>query len=136
MITYKIGNEIPKDQLMALYETNNWSLYTRDIEKLNRSVKGSLFVKTAWHDDVLVGLIRVVGDGESIIYIQDILVLPDYHRRGIGTMLMKSVLDKFEDVRQKTLLTGLSQEQDKFYRSLGFVTPSEMECVAFVRHDL
>ncbi len=135
-IEYKETKEIPKNQLNNLYLKNEWYLYTKDIDKLERSIKGSLYVKSAWFDSQLVGLIRVVGDGESIVYVQDILVLPDFHRKKIGTVLMKDTLDKFKDCRQKVLLTGLSEEQDKFYRSLGFVTPKEMDCVAFIRHDL
>ena len=49
---------------------------------------------------------------------------------------MKDVLEKFSHVRQKTLLTGESEQQNAFYRSLGFVEPSEMQCVAYVRHDV
>jgi GNAT superfamily N-acetyltransferase len=135
-IIYKIGNDLSKQDLMTLYSANEWALYTIDIDKLYRAVMNSLFVRTAWDNDKLVGLVRIVGDGESIIYIQDILVLPSYHRKGIGTVLMKDVLERFQDVRQKVLLTGRSEKQDKFYRSLGFVTPIEIECSAFVRHDL
>ncbi|WP_430038931.1 GNAT family N-acetyltransferase [Peribacillus simplex] len=40
---------------------------------------------TAWDDDKLVALIRVVGDGQTIIYIQVILVLENYQDQGIGS---------------------------------------------------
>jgi len=135
-IIYKEGHCIDMKQLENLYLKNEWFLYTKDIDKLNRSIQGSLYVKTAWDNNQLVGLIRVVGDGESIVYIQDILVRPEYQRQGIGTVLMNDVLERFKECRQKTLLTGQSDKQDRFYRSLGFKTPEEIDCVAFVRHDI
>lgn len=133
---YSENKNISKEDLNKLYSDNEWFLYTRNLDSLKRAVENSLYVKSVWKEEKLIGLIRVVGDGESIIYIQDILVLRDYHRQGIGSGLMNDVLEKFKHVRQKTLLTGTSEQQAKFYRSVGFVEPSEMECVAFVRHDI
>lgn len=34
-----------------------------------------MYVLTAWSDDKLVGILRIVGDGYTIVYIQDLLVL-------------------------------------------------------------
>ena len=36
----------------------------------------------AYDEDRLVGLIRVVGDGLTIVFIQDLLVYPQYQRQG------------------------------------------------------
>ena len=39
-------------------------------------------------------MVRVVGDGASVILIQDLLVHPEYQRKGIGDQLMRAVLEK------------------------------------------
>lgn len=136
MFEYKELKDISKDDLFKLYDDNGWALYTRDLDSLQRAVQKSLYVNTVWDKDELVALIRVVGDDESVIYIQDILVLEKHHRKGIGSVLVKEALERFKHVRQKTLLTGTEEKTNAFYRSLGFVEPREMECVAFVRHDV
>ena len=41
----------------------------------------------------LVGLVRVVGDGASIAYVQDLLVHPDWQRRGIGARLLRDAME-------------------------------------------
>jgi ribosomal protein S18 acetylase RimI-like enzyme len=41
----------------------------------------------------------------SIIYIQDILVLKEYQHMGIGSRLMDAALTKYKNVYQKVLLT-------------------------------
>ncbi len=135
-IEYKETKSIDKEKLFKLYNENGWGAYTRDMDSLLRAVENSFYVRTAWDGDELVGLIRIVGDGESIMYIQDILILNEFHRNGIGTELMKYVLEKFMYIRQKTLLTGTSEKQKKFYESLGFNDTNDSECVAFIRHDL
>ena len=63
----------------------------------------------------LVDLIRVIGDGASIIYIQDILILPTYQRREIGSDLMKRILALYPDYYQINLLT---RDEKKTSRSI------------------
>ncbi len=120
MITYKslIYNE---EQIKNLYLDNQWYAYTNDIDSLFTGIKNSTECLVAYDQETLVGLIRTVSDKETICFIQDILVLNDYKRRGIGTRLMKVILDKYTRVRQIVLMTGTEEYQRLFYESLGFV---------------
>ncbi len=52
--------------------------YLDNPNNLDKAVKNSLFNIGAFDGNELVGLIRVVGDDVSIIYIQDILVKENY----------------------------------------------------------
>lgn len=54
--------------------------------------KNSLCVLGAYDGDNLVGVVRAVGDGASVLFVQDLLVLPKYQRQGIGTRLLKTLL--------------------------------------------
>jgi ribosomal protein S18 acetylase RimI-like enzyme len=74
-----------------------------------------------------------VGDGLTIIYIQDILVLKAYKRKGIGKKLMNRVLERFVSVRQKVLLTDDNEETRGFYESLGFESCDKGQLVSFVK---
>lgn len=73
-INYQEMKKLDQRPLEDLYTDVGWSAYTKDVDRLQQSVENSLYVLTAWHEDELIGLIRVVGDGLSIIYIQDLLV--------------------------------------------------------------
>lgn len=88
------------------------------------------------YKEELVGIIRVVGDGHSIIYIQDILVLPAYQRKGIGRLLLKNVLEKYSQVYQKVLLTDDQPKTKQFYESMGFRTADKFGCVGFVSYTV
>jgi len=50
-----------------------------------------------------VEIIRAVGDGRTIVFVQDIIVMPEYQRKGIGTKLLKAVMEKYKDVYQMKL---------------------------------
>lgn len=117
-------------QLLSLYGSVGWTACTACPERLHRAVAGSLCCLAAWEDDMLVGLVRAVGDGVSVLYVQDLLVRPEYQRRGIGRSLLEAVLSLYPDVRQKLLLTDDVPETLAFYRALGFSPVGELGCVA------
>ena len=119
--------------ILYLYNDVGWSSYTKDIDSLIKSIKNSLKVISVWDKDLLVRLIRVVGDGHSIIYIQDILILQKYQNRGIGKRLIEIILDKYKNVRQKVLLTDKEEKNILFYKKVGFSMAEEFGCVSFVK---
>lgn len=125
-------------ELLALYESVGWSAYTASPGLLEAAVAGSSCVVTARRGEVLVGLARALSDGATICYLQDVLVRPDEHRRGIGRALVRAVLDRYPAVRQKVLLTDDEPGQRAFYESLGYAEvrdhgPGTLRC--FVRFD-
>lgn len=126
-ITYRVGHLPERGQLIGLYTAVGWSAYTREPARLEAAVAASLFVVTAWDHDQLVGLARVVGDGLSIVYLQDILVTPEYQRAGIGRQLFHRAFEPFGDVRQKLLITDDEPGQHAFYRSMGFTEIRELD---------
>ena len=132
-IVYKTAEPLEKSKVLDLYKDAGWTAYTEKPEQLMRALSNSLRVISAWDMDSLVGLIRVVGDGEIILYIQDILVLQAYKRHGIGTHLMKIAMEEFGSVRQKVLLTEDTPETRGFYESLGFNSCDDGSMVAFAK---
>ena len=116
------GSDIPEAQLIALYKAVNWTAYTNDENRgsLKTAVQNSTYVVSAWSDETLVGLARILSDDISICYLQDILIRPDSQRMGIGRILLTNCLERFAHVRTTILLTDNDQKQLKFYESLGF----------------
>lgn len=121
------------DSIMNLYSDVSWTAYTSNPEQLDHAMRNSLKVWTAWDDDLLVGLARVVGDSCTIIYIQDILVLEAYQKKGIGSQFLKIILDEYKDIRQIVLLTDDTDKTIKFYEKNGFTKASKYKSVAFMK---
>ncbi|GAB3187843.1 GNAT family N-acetyltransferase [Nesterenkonia suensis] len=141
------------DALAALYGAVGWTSYTDDVTRLHRAVASSYRVATAWSPSPasgpgaeampgeraeLVGLARILSDGETIAYLQDLLVQPAHRRRGIAGQLVQAVLAPVAHLRQQVPLTDAEPAQRSFYESVGFteirdVPPTGLR--AFVRWD-
>ncbi|MCB2288932.1 GNAT family N-acetyltransferase [Clostridium sp. CS001] len=134
-IIYSCTNEFNEHDIKHVYEDAGWVGYTKDLSKLMKAMKSSLMIVSAWEGIKLVGLIRVLGDGITIIYIQDILVLNSYKRKGIGSNLLNCVLDKYKHVDQKVLLTDDSEETRGFYENNGFISCDKGTLVAFTKFN-
>lgn len=132
-IVYSEQKKIEQQALLGLYNNAGWTAYTNEPEKLVQAVQNSLCVLTAWDEENLVGLIRAVGDGTTILYIQDILVLQAYKRKGIGATLMAMMLEKFARIRQTILLTDDNEETRGFYEAMGFTSCDKGQLVAFAK---
>ncbi|GAA5157388.1 N-acetyltransferase [Ornithinimicrobium tianjinense] len=109
-----------REELVELYTAVGWSAYTDDPDTLEEAVRNSTRVVTARYGDQLLGLARVISDGASIAYLQDVLVRPELQREGVGRSLVLAALEPFAHVRQKVLLTDDEPRQRAFYESLGY----------------
>lgn len=117
----------------ALYESVGWTSYLRWPGLLREAYAASLKTLAAHDGETLAGIIRAVGDGVSILYIQDVIVHPAYQRRGIGTRLMQEMLECYPDVNQVVLLTDDTEETRRFYEAAGFRESGEAGCCAMLR---
>ena len=133
MITYKTTKDIATDDLLALYTSVGWSSYTNEPDTLTQAVKQSYYVLSAWEDERLVGLIRCISDGLTIIYIQDLLVLPAYQNQGIGSQLLTKTFETFKNLRQKVLITSEAPDVRHFYEKHGLNSCDQGQAVAFYR---
>ena len=125
--------EYQEDEIRALYAAVGWTAYTEDLPALERGFQNSLLVLAAYEDGELIGLIRAVGDGATVVFVQDLLVAPQKQRRGVGTALLKAVLDRYSNVRQLLLTTDNTPNTIAFYKSLGFSDLSTLGCCGFMR---
>jgi GNAT superfamily N-acetyltransferase len=104
----------------------------RRTRSLQGAYENSLKIIAAWREDQLVGIIRVVGDGNSIIYIQDILVRKEAQGQGIGSRLLTEILQLYKNVCQKVLLTDNRPDTAAFYKKLGFTPCNDLGCASYV----
>lgn len=133
MFKYKRGFIPDIESIMELYTDAGWTAYTKNKDKLYRAVNNSLDLLTVWDDKKLIGLLRTVGDGETIIYIQDLLVLKQFQGNGIGRKLIDKIMQEYSDVRQKILLTDSTEKTELFYQTVGFEPVEEYNLKAFIK---
>lgn len=139
-LEYANGSDLPLDAVVRLYDSVGWSAYTEDPGNLAAALAGSTLLAVARDGADLVGLARVISDGHSICYLQDVLVDPRFQRTGLGRSLVEFVLAPYAHVRQKVLLTDTEPGQKAFYESLGYQQAGAnddggLPLRAFVRFD-
>ena len=120
------------DDVLHLYQAVGWTNYTNQPQMLAQALTHSLSIYLARDGEKIVGLVRLIGDGFSSVFVQDLIVLPTYQRQGIGSTLMKQALSDYKDTYQIQLATEESEKTLGFYRSLGFETLSSFQCTGMI----
>lgn len=118
----KIVDSWPEDEIVNLYRAGGWWKDCYDKSKLKDLIKGSFVFMVVVEKETgkTLGMGRVLSDGVSDAYIQDLVVLNSYRGRGIGKELVKKLV---EYCRSKGICwIGLIAEpdQDGFYSRIGF----------------
>ena len=135
MITIKKQEIVKLEDVLHLYQAVGWTNYTNQPQMLEQALSHSLVIYLALDGDAVVGLIRLVGDGFSSVLVQDLIVLPNYQRQGIGSSLMKEALGNFKEAYQVQLATEQTEKNVGFYRSMGFETLSTYDCTGMTWVD-
>ena len=112
--------DLPCDQLHRLFKLVGWSKGEDNPEHLanfNIGYINSTLVVSAWHNDKLVGAVRVISDRifRSVIY--DLAVDPRYQNQGIGSELVKRCFQHFP---QSEWLVQTEPHIAGYYKKLGF----------------
>lgn len=112
---------LPIAQLHELFIAVGWS----DSGELPDDMKAgfmqpwlhSTLVISAWDGDKLVGAVRVLSDTifRSVIY--DLLVLPEFQNKGIGTELVRRCIEHFPN---SEWLVETTQDISGYYEKIGF----------------
>lgn len=102
------------------------------MEHARRALQNGLLNVSAIYHDELVGMGRLVGDGAMYWYLQEIIILPNFQRKGIGTMIVEHLVDyaKANSITGKfTTIGGVSAKgKERFYEKMGFeIIPNGMK---------
>ena len=135
MIKFTKESSVSIDDVLHLYQAVGWTNYTHQPQMLEQALSHSLTTYLARDGEEIVGLVRLVGDGFSSVFVQDLIVLPSYQRQGIGSNLMKEALADYKDAYQIQLVTERTEKTLGFYRSLGFETLSTYDCTGMIWVD-
>lgn len=134
MINYKEIDSSMIESIKDIYRKESWNAYLKDDEKLIRAFNNSFFTLGAFEDSKLIGFIRCVGDGEHVLMVQDLIVDPEYQQKGIGTYILKTIMERFSKVRMFMVVTDIEDVVDnKFYQSFNLKKLEDMKMVGYVR---
>lgn len=111
------------------YLTDQVGWGTRDEKIVKRALDNTLYSISIYDEEKIIGYGRIIGDETIFVYIQDVMVIPSYQNKKIGTEIMNKLLEKISIYREinpnlRTYL-GADLNKESFYRRFGFKTRSE-----------
>lgn len=127
-------NVLGYEDYCNLRESVGWLLFSK--EQTEKALSNSVYTIIAVHDKQTVGMGRLIGDGMYYM-IADIVVCPFCQNQGIGTNIIRMLVDYVE---RKTPAGGRSSIQlvsekgkESFYEKVGFKAIPHEHCGAGMR---
>jgi len=122
MSALKYSNALPSAlEFRTLRNSTGWGDISLTGAKC--SLENSLCTVTAREPDgELVAVARAIGDGVLNIYIQDVIVTPNFRKQGVGRQTVEHLLKEIKAFAPAECTVGLMAAfgQDRFYERLGF----------------
>lgn len=111
------------DQIIALYRAGGWWKEEYDPAGIPALLAGSFLFAVAVDSTgrKAVGMGRVISDGISDAYIQDLVVLSEYRRSGIGRSIVSLLVTSCWERGIRWIGLVSQPGCDNFYKGLGFV---------------
>ena len=117
-----IKNTITVEDYQTLHRAVGWKILNDDI--VASSLENSHIVLGAYKDQKIIGMVRLISDTASHGLVADMIVLPDYQRRGVGRKLMNeltSQVQSFVNDKDQFLVELVpTKGNEEFYKKCGF----------------
>lgn len=99
-----------------------FNAYKRPLDIAQKGLDNSLYGVSVYDGDKLIGMARVIGDGYTCFYVQDVLVNPEYQGLGIGKNIMNRIVAFLDNVDQDAIVALMSSKgREGFYEQFGFI---------------
>lgn len=108
------------EEYIQLRNSIGWKILQYD--KIKKGLDNSIYCVCVEEQGKLIGFGRIIGDGGTVFYIQDIMVEPSYQKQNIGTLIMEKLMGYIDDNCTDDAIIGLIaiSKLDKFYEKFGF----------------
>lgn len=111
-----------EEEIANLYRAGGWWKDEYHVEELRHLIRGSFLFAVAIDEQTgkAIGMGRVLSDGVSDAYIQDLVVLPEFRKSGIGSQIISLLVKTCRDKGLTWIALIAEPDSDPFYSSLGF----------------
>lgn len=113
-----------------------WNDYM-NFDVLKESLNRSLFGVVIQYKEEIVGMGRLVGDGQIYFYIQDVAVAPEHQNKGIGNTIMTTIIEYLKENAPEKAFVGLfaAKGKESFYNKYGLNKHEGMTGMFGVVHE-
>lgn len=112
-IDYKVKDRLNSNELIAVFKAVGWQ---KDPDNIVEAFDKAYYM-TARVAGRLIGFVRVISDGYYYANIFDLVVIPEYQRKGIASSMMTEIKDQFDGMY---LFLTYTEGHQAFYEKCGF----------------
>ena len=107
---------------IKIRESISWSVEER--KDFEIALQNTLYAVCVYNEDEMIGMGRVIGDNRLCFYIQDVVVLSEFQKQGIGHKIMYLILKYISLHASKHATVGLFSAlgKESFYKEIGFIS--------------
>jgi ribosomal protein S18 acetylase RimI-like enzyme len=117
-VEFRSGPDIDPGALRHLFAATGLRRRARDDNELTRRwLAATPVIISAWDAGELVGFARMLSDEATNAYVSTVAVAPRWQDRGLGTRLMRTLLDGRDSMK---LVLESAPGAERFYERLGF----------------
>ena len=112
------------EEFNYLYDAVGWGSYDKKVSE--KALANTMYSVSVYDDDKIIGYGRIIGDGICFLYIHDVMVIPKYQNKKVGSQIMNKLLEKVNQIKIENpyvrVYLGASKGKEKFYERFGFIT--------------
>ncbi len=110
------------DEIVNLYKSGGWWKESYDKLSIPKLIKDSFAFAVVINKKTgkAIGMGRILSDGISDAYIQDLVVLKEFRNKGIGKKLVDSLIKYCKSKNISWIALIAEPNQDDFYKKIGF----------------
>ena len=112
------------EEFNYLYDAVGWGSYDEIVSE--KALANTMYSVSVYDDDKIIGYGRIIGDGICFLYIHDVMVIPKYQNKKVGSQIMNKLLEKVNQIKIENpyvrVYLGASKGKEKFYERCGFIT--------------
>ena len=122
-MTLQFQTSIPSaEQFWNLFQTTGWNdEYRLAPEQLVEALRASWFVLAAYDDGKLLGFGRIVSDTVMHAMIYDLIILPEYQGKGIGSQILQKLMERCQQAGIRDIQLFCARGKRGFYEKHGFL---------------
>ncbi|HSD57210.1 MAG TPA: GNAT family N-acetyltransferase [Methanotrichaceae archaeon] len=112
-----------EEPIVELYRAGGWWREDMDPSRLPELISGSYLFAVAVDISTgrSIGMGRVISDGIADAYIQDVVVLPQWRKKGVGKMVISALVEGCNSRGISWIGVIAQPGSEKLYRALGFM---------------
>lgn len=120
---YEITDSISAEEYLNLRRSVGWSVFPT--EQAAEGLSNSAYICCVRKDSRPVAVGRMIWDHGYVVFIADVIVLPEYQGQGLGRAVIENILERVRGLLKPgyRIMINLMAAKGKedFYRKFGFI---------------